>query len=111
MAFKTEIYGDVAVIRLDDELTGDNVPRFQNALDPSLQEGIRNVVVDMEKTEYLDNSGLEAFADLRDRLQEAGGQLKLSGLGASCRKIFELTGLDKQVDLFETLIDAVKSFH
>ena len=111
MAIKTETYGDVAVVRLDDELTADTVSRFDSVVQGPLGDGIRNVVVDMEKTEYLDNAGLEAIVDLKERLQGEGGQLKFSGLAAGCRKIFELTRLDRQVDIFETLIDAVRSFH
>ena len=111
MPMTAETYGDVAVARVDDELTGDNVARFQGILEPSLEEGIRNFVIDMEKTEYLDNAGLEAIDDLMQQLEQLGGQVKFSGLGQSCRKIFELTRLRKRVDIFDTLIDAVKSFH
>ena len=110
MPITSETYGEVAVIRLEDELTGDSVPRFQAVLDQPLGEGIRNFVLDMEKTEYLDNAGLEAIQDLITQLQPAAGQLKASGLGTGCRKIFQLTRLDRRVDLFDSLIDAVRSF-
>jgi anti-anti-sigma factor len=111
MPVASEIYGDVGVIRLEDELTGDNIARFEGVLQGPLQEGIRNMVIDMEKTEYLDNAGLEALSELMERLQTAGGQLKFSGLAAGCRKLFEVTRLDRQADIFESLIDAVRSFH
>jgi anti-sigma B factor antagonist len=111
MPITAETYGDVVVARLEDELTTDNVTRFQTLLESQLDEGIRNVVVDLEKTEYLDNEGLEAFDDLIVRLEGSGGQLKFSGLSPGCRKIFELTRFDRRVDIFDSLIDAVRSFH
>lgn len=110
MPIATETYGEVVVVRLDDELTGDNVVRFQNALEQPLEEGIRNFVMDMEKTEYLDNAGLEAIDDLIQDVGKTAGQVKFSGLGAGCRKIFEVTRLDRRVDVFDSLIDAVRSF-
>ena len=110
MAMTTETYGDVAVARLEDELTHENVDRFRTILEPPLEEGIRHLVVDLEKTEYLDNAGLEAMDDLIEKLEGIGGQVKFSGLGPGCRKIFELTRLDRRVDIFDSLIDAVRSF-
>lgn len=111
MAITTETYGDVSVARLEDELTLDNVSRFEAVLDQPMEEGIRNFVIDLEKTEYLDNAGLEAFDDLIARLEKSGGRVKFSGPGPSCRKIFELTRFDRRVDIFDSLIDAVRSFH
>jgi len=110
MALSTEVYGEVAVIRLEDELTADNVGRFHALSEGPLADGIRNFVLDMEKTEYLDSAGLEAIVELLERLEAAGGQLKCSGLGACCRKVFEVTRLDRRIERFESLIDAVRSF-
>jgi len=111
MPITTETYGDVAVARLEDELTLDNVSRFETVLEQPTEEGIRNFVIDLEKTEYLDNAGLEAFDDLIVRLEKVDGQVKFSGLGPNCRKIFEMTRFDRRVDTFDSLIDAVRSFH
>jgi anti-anti-sigma factor len=111
MAIATETYGNVAVTRLEDELTQDNVVHFETATDQLLGDGILNLVIDMEKTEYLDNAGLEAIDDLMARLDKCGGQVKFSGLGFTCRKIFEITRFDRRSDIFESLIDAVRSFH
>lgn len=111
MPITAETYGDVAVTRLEDELTLDNVSRFEAVLEQPMEEGIRNFVIDLEKTEYLDNAGLEAFHDLIARLDNSGGEVKFSGLGPTCRKIFELTRFDRRVGIFDSLIDAVRSFH
>lgn len=111
MAVTTETYGDVSVVRLDDELTSENVTRFQATLEEPLADGVRCFVLDLEKTEYLDSAGLEAVDDLLTRVRDSGGQVKASGLGTGCRKIFELTRFDRRIDLYDSLIDAVRSFH
>ena len=110
MAMTTETYGDVAVARLEDELTHENAERFRAVLESPFEDGIRQFVIDLEKTEYLDNAGLEAVEDLIEKLEGMSGQVKFSGLGPGCRKIFELTRLDRRVDIFDSLIDAVRSF-
>ena len=110
MAITTETYGDVAVARLEDELTHENVDRFRGIVESPFEDGTRQFVIDLEKTEYLDNAGLESIVDLMEKLEGMGGQVKFSGLGPGCRKIFELTRLDRRVDIFDSLIDAVRSF-
>ncbi len=110
MPMVTEIYGEVAVARLEDELTEDNLGRFDAMIERPLEEGVHNLVIDMEKTEYIDNAGLESLENLRDRLEAAGGRIKYSGLGLTCRKIFEMTRLDQRLELFDNMLDAVRSF-
>ena len=54
---------------------------------------------------------MESIDEFSERLEGTGGLLKFSGLGPGCRKIFELTRFDRRFDLFDSLIDAVRSFH
>jgi anti-anti-sigma factor len=110
MPMVAEIYGEVAVARLEDELTEDNLGRFDAMVERPLEEGVHNVVIDMEKTEYIDNAGLESLENLRDRLEALGGHLKYSGLGLTCRKIFEMTRFDQRIEVFDNMLDAVRSF-
>ena len=110
MPVDIERYGDVVVARLEDELVEDSVGRLTAALAPTLAQGCRQLVVDFEKTELIDSAGLECVSDLSEQLQQSGGAVKVSGLGETCHKVFEMTRFDKRFEVFGSLIDAVKSF-
>lgn len=83
---------------------------FLDALDSHIEAGQVNVVLQMDRSEVYDSVGLSALLDLKDELRESGGNLKVSGLNDPGRKIFEVTRLDTNFDMFHSVIDAVASF-
>ena len=53
---------------------------------------------------------LEALLNAQEALRALHGDLKISTSNSANRKILEITRLDQQLEVFETMIDAVKSF-
>jgi anti-sigma B factor antagonist len=107
MKLPTEIFGDVAVVHTPDELTEDQADNICNYLTTLEQH---KVIVDLDGTESIDSEGLTALLDANDKLVESAGALKIAATNAINRKILEMTRLDQQLDVFESVIDAVKSF-
>lgn len=110
MQITTEIFGHVLVAHTPDELTDDNSVDFVNALEKAMNEQHFQVVLQMDRSEVLDSAGLTALLDIQDLTREQGGNLKISGLEDSGKKILEMTRLDQRIDLFDSVIDAVSSF-
>jgi anti-anti-sigma factor len=104
----TEIFGNVLVVHAPEEISEDPPARlnefFQNC-DKAC------VVLDIDGTENIDSSGLELLLSIQERLRNDLGDLKVSSSNAVNRKIFEITGLDQQIEVFECVVDAVQSFH
>jgi anti-sigma B factor antagonist len=107
MNLPTEIFGDVAVVHAPDELGSDQAGPFLAFLRGLTQT---SVVLDLDGSESLDSAGLTALLDAQERLQQASGDLKIAATNPLNRKILEITRLDRQLDVFESVIDAVKSF-
>jgi anti-sigma B factor antagonist len=107
MNLPSEIFGNVIVVHAPEELTAEAAEQFEAYL-PTLER--ENVVLDVDKTEILDSRGLEALLDCQDALGRRGGRMKISAAGATNRKILEITRLDRQLEVFSSVIDAVKSF-
>jgi anti-anti-sigma factor len=110
MQITTETFGNVMVAHTPDDVTEEEFSAFIEELDESIEEGQFNIVAQMDRSETYDSFGLNALVELQERLREKGGNLKISGLGEPGRKIFEVTRLDRQFDIFESVIDAVSSF-
>jgi len=103
----TEIFGDVLVVHTPEELGGDQAGQFAKHV-PTLER--HNVVVDLDQTEILDSAGLTALLEAQSALRAQGGQLKIAATNPANRKILEITRLDLQLEVFASMIDAVKSF-
>ena len=58
----------------------------------------------------MDSVALEALLAASDVLQGCAASLKLASVTATCREVFELTGLSARLCLFNDVQDAVKSF-
>jgi anti-sigma B factor antagonist len=108
MNLPQEIFGDVIVVHSPDELDTDRCDEFATFF--STLE-IHNVVLDLDGTESIDSKGLEALLAVQDELREKLGDLKIAAGTVYNRKILELTRLDQQLEIFESVMDAVQSFH
>ncbi|HEX4129475.1 MAG TPA: STAS domain-containing protein [Pirellulales bacterium] len=107
MNLPTEIFGDVIVVHTPEEVGTDQADSLE-ALLVTLER--RNVVVDMDATETIDSRGLTALVESQRNLRELGGDLKISTTHDSNRKILEMTRLDRSVEVFDSVVDAVRSF-
>lgn len=108
MNLPTEIFGDSVVAHAPEELGEDQADGFE-AFVSTLEQ--THVVLDLDNTEMLDSAGLGALLDVHDKLRQDGGDLKIATTNATNRKILEITRLDQQLEVFSSVIDAVKSFH
>jgi anti-sigma B factor antagonist len=97
----------VIVVHTPEELGEDQAESFE-AFMVTLER--RNAVLDLDRTETLDSQGLTAILDARDNLVELGGGVKLATTNSTNRKILEITRLDRQIEIFDSVLDAVKSF-
>ncbi len=105
MKLPTEIFGNVIVVHTPDELGADQAAVFADYV-TSLER--KQVVLDLDHTELLDSAGLEAVLDAHDRLREQGGAMKVTTTNPANRKILEITRLDQQLEVLESVVDAVK---
>lgn len=107
MKLPTEVFGNVVVVHTPEELSDDLKAQLQLFL-TSLDR--RHVILDINGTESIDSGGLEAILTAQEMLREQDGDLKISTNNKVNRKILEITRIDEQLEVFDTVIDAVKSF-
>jgi anti-anti-sigma factor len=107
MKLPTEVFGDVVVVHTPEELGEDITEYLENFL-TTLDRG--KVIIDLNGTESIDSGGLAALLAVQDALRERSGDLKITTNNKINRKILEVTRLDEQLEVFESVIEAVKSF-
>ena len=107
MNLPTEIFGEIVVAHTPEELGEDHAEQLIEHL-TNLEQS--KVIVDLDGTETIDSQGLTALMMVRDQLHEDDGDLKITTTNAVNRKILDITRLDEHVEVFDSVIDAVKSF-
>ena len=107
MNLPTETFGNVVVVHAPEELAADQVDGFRAFLGKLDHPA---VVLDLDRTESLDSAGLTALLDSQDELRANDGDLKIATSNNYNRKILEVTRLDAQLEIFSSVVDAVKSY-
>ena len=107
MNLSTEIFGAVMVVHTPEELGEDQAENVRAFLESRERQ---KLIVDLDGTETIDSVGLETLLDVQDSLREKGGDLRIATTNYANRKILEVTRLDSMLEVFDSVIDAVKSF-
>ena len=102
--------GAVDVIRGDEALVADNLPRPAQLLDACVAGGVARVVLDLENVPLLDSKGLEWLLDAHARLLDRGNGLRVVANQSLCREILHLTGVADRCPVYNDLTSAVASF-
>ena len=110
MRIKKQDHGDLTVIELQGELDQESVETLQNMITSVISSKKTGVILDMQNVDFIDSMGLEQLLWARDYCDENHCQLRLVSLKENCRKILELTRLQKQFDCYDEPAEAMKSF-
>lgn len=107
MNLSTETFGAVMVVHTPEELGEDQADNVRAFLESRERQ---KLIVDLDGTETIDSVGLETLLDVQDALREKGGDLRIATSNYANRKILEVTRLDSMLEVFDSVLDAVKSF-
>lgn len=110
MKIKTQDYNDVTVLEMQGELDSEAVELLKTTVSGLIGKSVTGIVLGMTNIEFIDSAGLEQLLWARDYCDDNTCQLKLAGLNENCRKILEITRLEKEFDCYPELAGAVKSF-
>ncbi len=99
--------GDASVLAVSGEVDVATVPRLREKLHSLVAEGSPRIVVDLERVDFLDSTGLGVLVGALKRVRANGGELALVCTSARIRKVFEVTGLTKVFSLYDTVDEAV----
>ncbi len=83
------------VLALEGEIDLHESPGLLARINPLIARKLPRIHLDLSRVSYIDSSGLAAFIDAMQRVQEYGGEFALVAMRESVRKIFEISRLDQ----------------
>jgi anti-sigma B factor antagonist len=96
---------DAVVVRLRGELDLYNAPAVREALFAAVTQAER-LVVDMSEVSFIDSTALGVLIETRSRLRNRGAFF-LASPGLETRRALEVSGLDRQFNVRDTVEDAL----
>ena len=102
---------DVVIVDLEGKVTtGEPIVEIKQVTRRLVADGIRRVVLNLEKVTYTDSSGMGEIIACYTILQEHEGMLKLTQVPPRVLELLRITKLDTVVEIFTTEDEAVESF-
>ncbi len=107
MRLESRPVGEVFVFQCQGRIvSGNEVFTLHSQVGDAIQKH-GEVVLQLDRVEFLDSSGLGALVRLMQAARAKAGDLKLCGVPPKVRKILELTNLLKQFEVYESLEEAI----
>ncbi len=99
MSFKTKIQNtqENIVVELSGDLDIESSEEMKNEILEVYDEKRKNILVDLEKLDYLDSMGIGALISVYNTLKENGNVIKIINAQKNIYKLFKITDL---LDIF-----------
>jgi anti-sigma B factor antagonist len=110
MKLEPRLHEHIKILTLSGRFDARTAPIVQKQLQAATAESPAQVVVNLEKVEFVDSTGLSTLVQAMKHARQLNGDVRLCGMQQPVRIIFELTRLDKVFDIFPTEEDAVLTF-
>lgn len=99
--------GEVLVVQCIGRMVAGNEIFTLHSLVGDGIEKYGDVVLQLDRLDYVDSSGLGALIRLMQAARAKGGDLKLSGVPPRLQKMLELTHLNSQFEIYESMEEAI----
>ena len=90
-----------AVVTVAGELDMLRAPALETVLDRIVDQGARQVIVDLDEVDFIDSTGIRVIVCAAARLHKAGGSLRLVYSDANVQRLFEILTLDRVVGTYQ----------
>jgi anti-sigma B factor antagonist len=107
LSLSTRTEGDRTVVEVGGEIDVYTAPRLREQLVDLVADGKYHLVVDMERVDFLDSTGLGVLVGGLKRVRAHDGSLRLVCTQERILKIFRITGLTKVFPIHDSVEDAV----
>ncbi|MGC8605505.1 MAG: STAS domain-containing protein [Desulfomonilaceae bacterium] len=107
---KVEKRGGITILVTEERLDSLDGPKLRDVVKQMVQESSFNIVIDMEKTLFLDSSGCGGLLSSLKTLTNNHGDMKIARPTSKVLEVFQLTRLHRVFEIHNTLESAVNSF-
>lgn len=82
---------EAVVVKTDKRLDASKAPKLDAELEALADAGQRNVVLDMQETNYISSMALRVILKMVKRMNADGGRFVLRGVTETVREVFDVT--------------------
>ena len=109
MEIKLKKYSSVYIIEVMGDMDLYSAFELKDVVTKMLSKGIKKIVLDLEKVDYIDSSGIGVLIHVYSTIKKSGNKLKIANVHGSVEKVIRLTKLTHYFPIVPTLKEAIAS--
>jgi len=99
----------ISILEVIGRLTAVSSSSLKSEFKKQIDGGIKTIVIDMGKMDFIDSSGLSSLISGLKQCREVGGSLRLCCLTDQTMKVLQITLLNRVFPIFSTIDEALSS--
>lgn len=99
--------GGRIALSLKRSITWENCDDLRKKLENKIQAGHTEIILDFNKVNHIDSTGLELMIEMHDTLMKQGGALKIVSINEVCRDILLATRIINILYLYKDINEAI----
>jgi anti-anti-sigma factor len=107
---ETTPHGNTTILSVDGRLDVTTGPELEKHATALVQDGVRRMIVDLGRADYISSAGLRALLITARRLQMADGKLVLAAASNQARKVLDVAGFAAVIPVFDSTEEALSAF-
>lgn len=108
MTFEASDVGGIRVVQFEGQVRISTQNDFKDYLDALSEEyGKKTALLNMMKVSYMNSAGIGIIVDSFKKFREKGGRLTMCNLSQDISRLFEVTKLNRFIEIFESEEDAM----
>jgi anti-anti-sigma factor len=101
--------GEINVVSVEGRLDTTNYGELEHHLSSLTDKQENNILLNLEKLEYISSSGLRILLMFLKKIKAAEGRFMLCSMTADIKEIFEISGFINIFEIFDNKTDALNS--
>lgn len=110
MGIKISSAGEVKVVEFEGKFDSMNFHAAENKIMSLIDQGVRKILLDFAKLEYINSAGLRILIIAAKEIKEVEGELRLCSPNKLVKEIFAISGFEKIFKIFDDRLKALASF-
>ncbi len=94
------------LVALKGSIDAHNAPQLEQVMRELIEQGNRNIILDLSQLQYISSAGLGVFMVLYEEVQEQGGNVLFAALPEKVLTVFDLLGFTQLFQFFPTVTEA-----
>ena len=111
MKISTSVTRDeIVLVEIEGEIDAHTSRELDRTLGELLDQGRSRFVLDASLMSFISSAGLRSIMFAQREAHQRGGQVRVCGLNAQTRRVFEIAGLDEALHLSDTCPEAMEGW-